>query len=257
MGSLFYMDGDSQIGLTTIRANTLDELPFVAHAFCTKKGGQFQGKETLLDFSFKQKPTQIKRSYVALANRMAIDSERIYLATQVHGNRVLRVGENNWPSDLIDEEADALITSVRGISVGVLTADCVPILIADRKGELVAAIHAGWRGLVEKVITKTIEEFEKDGIPAANLVAAIGPCIQVNNYEVSQEIAEFFDCSCITHENSVYKVDLSGAARLELNTCGVEGISLNDRCTYEDSEYFYSFRKDSASGRQLSFIGLR
>ncbi len=170
---------------------------------------------------------------------------------QIHSDKVVVADDRKGCL----EQGDALITSEPGNLLGVRTADCVPILIADPENRAVAAIHAGWRGtsagIVSKAVAKLTAEF---GSRPAALRAAIGPSIGPCCYEVGLEVASLFQASGST-------VDLPGENRSQLVSSGLtpEHIDVSELCTlcYGDGE-FHSFRRDKeASGRMVSAIGIR
>jgi YfiH family protein len=142
------------------------------------------------------------------------------------------------------------------VLVGVHVADCVPVLVARADGRLVAAVHAGWRGLVAGVIPRTLERLAAAGadLPGCPLVAAIGPCLSRERFEVGPEVAEAFEGAELAPSVSRARagvrarVDLRHAALLQLRAGGVERIDVSDRCTYEDAAELWSHRRDVTHG---------
>lgn len=178
-------------------------------------------------------------------------------ARQVHGARVVdgvRAGAA--------EEGDAVIAPRRGILVGVVTADCVPILLIDRRRGVAAAVHAGWRGAAAGVIEATIERLAGQGRSASAIEAAIGPAIGGCCYVVGDEVRTAFTArtgettaSAWAPRGDRWTVDLPTAARLLLEAAGVADVAMLGPCTACGAGY-YSYRRDGAgTGRQLSFVG--
>lgn len=177
---------------------------------------------------------------------------------QVHSNcvrRADRLGDG-------DSEGDALVTSRPGESIGVRTADCVPILLLDTRSRAVAAVHAGWRGTAGQIVACTLAKLAEDyGTFARDVYAAIGPAIRACCYEVSTDVAERFaewPESVRLSTAAKPRIDLSKANRLQMVSSGVPAEQIFDceLCTACRPDLFYSFRREPANpGRMLSVIG--
>jgi YfiH family protein len=166
-------------------------------------------------------------------------------------------------------QADAMATNVPGTALGILTADCAPILFADAQARVIGAAHAGWKGALSGVIESVLTEMEKLGANRAHIAAAIGPCISQQNYEVGPEFrtrfveadsanARFFIPSEKPHH---FHFDLEGFAAARLAAAGIGAIEPLSACTYARQGDFFSFRrtthrKESDYGRQVSAIML-
>lgn len=163
-------------------------------------------------------------------------------------------------------EGDATFTDKKGVVCSVLTADCLPLLVTDKGGEQVAAIHAGWRGLADGIVTETIKCFRA---PAKDLLVYLGPAISKPSFEVgldvlyafqqgqkSRSYAESIESSFALKEGEkdTYYADMYRLARSELNGLGVEDIYGGEFCSYLDGERFFSFRRDVETGRMASLI---
>jgi YfiH family protein len=174
---------------------------------------------------------------------------RLATAKQIHSDRVLVV-ESSGPQG----ERDALISNVPGIGLAIRTADCLPILLADPRNRAVAAVHAGWRGVVSEIVPKTVEAMHRQfGSNPEDLVVAVGPGIGLCCFEVGPEVALQFGFSGRT------KVDLVGTTCRQLGRNGVKvgQISCAGLCCYCDSELFESYRRDrEAAGRMVTMIAL-
>ena len=191
-------------------------------------------------------------------------------------NRALLVNHYNLPSSpawinqihsniSIDAElisskvdADASYTRKSGIVCAVLTADCLPVFVSNKEGTIVGVAHAGWRGLANGIIESLIYSFDCDG---KDLVVHLGPAISKLSFEVGEEVKlqylsknKNFE-SCFSYINDKYYLDLYGAARLILKSCGISSISGGDRCTYAESDEYFSYRRDgNYSGRMAHLI---
>lgn len=181
------------------------------------------------------------------------------LPRQVHGATVLAVQD-----DRARPEADGLVTDVAGMRVGILTADCVPVLMRAGGARAVAAVHAGWRGAAAGVLERAVVVLrETFGAEPAMLDALIGPSIGPCCYEVGPEVRAAFEqrTGRVTepawrHRDGKWVVDLRRVAQLLLAAAGVARTTVVGPCTRCDARYF-SYRRDGAgAGRQLSFIGL-
>lgn len=159
--------------------------------------------------------------------------------------------------------ADASYTIEQGLACAVLTADCLPVLFCNNEGTEVAAAHAGWRGLLQGVLTNTVAEFQT--APAA-LHVCFGPCIGPCHFEIGEEVldaflhAEVFSASklrieeAFTAKGDRYYADLKSLAYMQLKSSGVELITTNNHCTYCDEDNFYSYRREGLTGRMAGFI---
>lgn len=155
-------------------------------------------------------------------------------------------------------DGDALVTDVPGKLVGIRTADCTPILIADPEHRAVAAIHAGWRGTVARIVVAAVDKMRQEfGSRPEALIGAIGPAIGPCCYEVGPEVAEQFR-PIFPDETELRYIDLPEANRRLLVSAGVVTIETLDLCTRCGASDFHSYRREGdAAGRMTSFIGLR
>lgn len=185
---------------------------------------------------------------------------------QVHGNRCVVVDET---TDLAARpEADALATRTPGIILGILTADCVPVLFADRDASVIGAAHAGWKGALAGITDATLIAMERLGADRANIAAAIGPCIARASYEVDDGFVQRFTGDDPTNErffaagkpgHAMFDIAAYVAARLA--AAGVTRIAIGGQDTYAEAEDYFSYRRachkgENSYGRQLSVIGL-
>ena len=237
----------------------------VPHGFSVRHGGVSEGPYASLNlgYSVGDDPARVTENLRRLARKAGLPASALATISQVHGDRVLRaeaMPEGDEPLPPIGE-ADALWTDAPGVAVGVKTADCVPILISDREGRRVAAVHSGWRGTELKIAARAVETLVENGARADQLVAAVGPCIQACCYEVSEDLASRFGAAfgeeVIERSGSKPHLDLSRAVRQTLREAGLsdERIDVLPHCTACDATKFFSHRRDRGqSGRQLSFV---
>lgn len=183
-----------------------------------------------------------------------LPAEPLWL-TQVHG--IAAVNRENCPKS---KEADAAFSREAGSVCVVMTADCLPVLFCDRAGTVVAAAHAGWRGLVGGVLESTIREM---AVPAGELLAWLGPAIGPTAFEVGDEVRAAFVAddagaapAFAPHGPGKWLADIYELARRRLRRAGVEGIYGGDLCTVSDPGRFFSYRRDGVTGRQATLIWL-
>jgi len=159
-------------------------------------------------------------------------------------------------SSMVD--ADASYSKKRGTVCGVLTADCLPIFVCNKEGTTVGVAHAGWRGLVDGIIESLIESFDCNG---EDLIVHLGPAISKLTFEVGGELKSKYLSknknfeSCFSNINNKNYLDLYAAAKVVLKSFGVSSISGGDRCTYKESDHYFSYRRDGRqSGRMAHLI---
>lgn len=157
-------------------------------------------------------------------------------------------------------KADASYTKQVNLPCVVMTADCLPILLCNKTGTWISAIHAGWRGLCNGIIESTVANYEQN---SDELIAWLGPAISQNHFEVGAEVRKAFldtdkryDAAFIKHKPNYYMADLYFIAREKLSRLKIKTFG-GDRCTYDDSERFYSYRRDGETGRMASLIWIK
>ncbi|PIQ86538.1 MAG: hypothetical protein COV74_04430 [Candidatus Omnitrophica bacterium CG11_big_fil_rev_8_21_14_0_20_45_26] len=176
---------------------------------------------------------------------------------QVHGCEVKNISERPHPNQISHEKADGSMTSLPRLALGILTADCAPVFFLHPRSRTIGIAHAGWRGaragIMEVMLKKYVHHFK---IPVAEIEVLIGPCIRQAHYEVGQEFESFFG-GHVARKDGQYFFDLPGWIAGELARLGVRRGQILDcgLCTYEQSDRFYSHRREgAAAGRMLSFI---
>lgn len=201
-------------------------------------------------------PAAVAENRRRLRETLQLPAEPCWLS-QVHGTAVLSLDET---SRAAGAEADACWTARRGAVCAILTADCLPVLFCSRDGTVVAAAHAGWRGLAAGVLEATIK-----ALPVApqNLLAWLGPAIGPSAFEVGPEVLTAFSeqdagiAACfVTGTGGKFKADLYALARRRLHQAGVPAIYGGGRCTYTEAQDLYSFRRSGRCGRMASLIWL-
>jgi len=195
---------------------------------------------------------------------------KLAIAWQVHGDGVKAV-RTNEDIENSEEKFDGLVSNIPGVLLGVKTADCVPILIGDPETRAFAAVHAGWRGTVQSIVTRAIEKMQREfGSEPKNMLAAIGPAASCRNYEIGSDVIDAFSTAfdgsekyfSPTSEGHAY-IDLHLANKDQLLACGVPlaHISTAPYCTMGRIDLFFSYRVEKKlygkTGRLMSVIGLK
>lgn len=201
-------------------------------------------------------PAAVDLNREILGNLIGRGVQTIHWLEQVHGDQVLDV-----PAAARDRRADAATTTSRGHACAILTADCLPVLFCDDRGERVAAAHAGWRGLLSGVLENTLGRFAEPG----RVMVWLGPAIGPGSFEVGPEVRQAFvakDPAAIEcfrpspHTAGHFMANIYGLAQSRLKSAGVIAIFGGNRCTVREPDCFFSFRRDGLTGRQASLIWL-
>lgn len=222
--------------------------------FVTERNSVTEGKEFTLSFSSSPDKNEIRENRRRLAIAMGIEDKDLRFPSQVHKTRIVHVTRQTPQEDLM--ETDALITNEKGICIAVMSADCVPILLFDKQSKVVAAVHSGWRGTVARILALTLQEMKTVyGASGKDIVAAIGPSVSQDSYEVGSEVIDavlstFGKSSdlMISRPNNKAKLDLWKANKLQLLEFGVDPacIEISDLCTVKNNDNFFSARKGDA-----------
>jgi len=230
--------------------------PVHVHAISTTRlAGVSQGCFASLNLAdhVGDDPAAVAENRQRLAMQLGLPAEPVWLQ-QVHGSHVIRGNEHAGTC------ADGAVTRERGRVCCVLTADCLPLLLCDRYGKVVGAVHAGWRGILGGVIESAIAAFD---CAPADILAWLGPAIGPRAFEVGEEVrARFVEqdagaaCAFTPKQDNRWLADIYQLARQRLHGCGIESVWGGDRCTYSEPAQFYSYRRDGITGRMASLIWL-
>lgn len=255
--------------LTPLQSESLAQLDGVRHAFYTRRGGVSEGIYDSLNCGLGSgdlRDAVIENRRRAMA---FLELPEAALATnfQIHSPDVIVV-DQVWPRDE-RPKADAMVTRAPGIALGILTADCAPILFADTFNGIVGAAHAGWRGALSGVAEATIAAMVKLGAEPLSIQAAIGPCISQASYEVGPEFPAAFLSQDegnlrffgLSQRMGHFMFDLGGYLAARLRAIGIAEVEIVARDTCAETEDFFSYRRTTLSqgkdyGRGLSAIAL-
>ncbi len=200
------------------------------------------------------KPESVIANRERLAAAIGLPVDHVVWMNQVHSDRVVTVTEPR--ADSVDD-TDALVTTTPGLALAVVTADCVPVLMADGRAGVVAAAHAGRVGAADGIVLRTLEAMVAAGAQLADISVLLGPAVSGPNYEVPEEMAADIEArlpgSCTTTERGTTGLDLRAGITRQLNEAGIKAVDIDPRCTVEDPSLF-SHRRDAPTGRLASVV---
>tara|TARA_B110000027_G_scaffold99609_1_gene105284 strand:- start:167 stop:907 length:741 start_codon:yes stop_codon:yes gene_type:complete len=243
----------------------LSKFKSIEHAFFNRLGGKSTGifKSLNCGPGSSDKKDNVLKNLEVVGNKIKARKKKIILLNQVHSNKFYYISKHSKINNKF--EGDALITDKRNLPIAVLTADCVPILIYDKNKKMIAAIHAGWKGAYKEIIKKVIKFMIKKGCSSKSIVAAIGPCISVNNYQVKEDFIKRFirkDKKNITffkkNKDKNY-FNLNKYIYFQLKRLNIKKIDVINKDTFNIKNNFFSARRsishnESDYGRNISII---
>jgi|SRR5262245_22725043 len=252
-----------------LQAASLAALAGLRHGFFTRDGGVSGGVYRSLNGGpgSDDAPGNVAENRARMAAALGVRPQCFLTAYQVHSPDVVTI-EKPWPPN-DRPRADAIVTRTPGLAIGVTTADCGPVLLADAQARVIGAAHAGWRGALTGVLEATIAAMEACGAERAHITAALGPTIRQPNYEVGPEFvarfrtadaanARFFTPSARS-DHALF--DLAGYIAARLAATGVGRVEDLGHCTYADAARFFSYRRSTHQreadyGRHVNAIAL-
>jgi hypothetical protein len=229
------------------------------------------GLDAASSASVPDDPANVRENLARMAAVLGVAPGRLYFLSQVHGRVVRVLAGDEERDDVVRSQGDVTASGVHGVACAIRTADCVPILLADRRSGAVAAVHAGWRGVACGAALAGVEAIAALAGGRTELVAAIGPHIERCCFEVGADVARVLAAASPAGERVVEwhdheaqtgaaHVDLRAALRAQLEAAGIAPADVDDvrGCSVCDAERFHSFRRDAArSGRMLSAVVAR
>ncbi len=239
----------------------------VGHGFFTRKGGTSNGIYSGLNCGpgSADKTENIVQNRMLVAEAMGVSESMLATVHQIHSPDVLTV---EGPIATPRPQCDAMVTRMPGTALGILTADCQPVLFADPKNGVVGAAHAGWKGALAGVLQSTVDAMIDIGAERENITAVVGPCISQKAYEVGPEFPNMFKDAAPAHnlffieeQGDRLLFDLPGFGLYCLNEAGVGTAEWTGHCTFTDSDRFFSYRRathanETDYGRLISVIRL-
>ena len=301
-------------GVRVLTSRKLAKIPWLLHGFSTRQGGiseAYGGRQLNLGLTAEDSPENVERNRERLLRKLQAQDAKgrawpLVVLNQVHSAAIHRVFATQanatqaksrkgtgapGVAHTMPAAGDGLITSARGILLAVKVADCLPVILADRKRRAVGIFHAGWRGTVQRIVEKGVGEMRRQlGCNPEDLVAAIGPTIGICCYEIGDEVEDEFD-SQFAYSKELFAdvfdsrslktkypmlflnqrppghgepalsrhLDLVEANRRQLLDAGVAEANIEslDLCTACRTDLFFSYRKEHVTGRMLAVVGIR
>ena len=253
--------------LSPLTADCLTAISGIKHGFFTREGGTSAGLYKTLNCGWgaKDDTVAVVDNRARVAQHLGASANEVLTLYQAHSATAFKatgmIARDALP------QADAIVTAKRGLVIGVLTADCAPVLFAGDDGKVVGAAHAGWRGAAGGILEATVAAMEELGAKRGSIRASLGPCINQQAYEVGLEFeAELLGLS---PANSRFfmkpkgatkpRFDLPGYVEARLKSSGVAKVERNSPCTHRNESLFYSYRRSTQRseadyGRQISAI---
>ena len=241
----------------------------IRHAFFTRAGGVSSGLYATLNggVGSQDDAGKVVENRARMAAALAVEPQRLLTAYQTHSPKVV-VAEAPWTTEN-RPQADAIVTRMRALAIGVTTADCGPILFADPRAGVIGAAHAGWRGALTGVIEATVAAMERLGAARGQIRAAIGPMIRQTNYEVGPDLVARFRAEdpaasrffAPAKREAHAMFDLAGYIAARLKRAGITAVEDTGLCTYADPGRFFSYRRtthhaEADYGRHVNAIAL-
>jgi hypothetical protein len=251
-----------------IKSKKLLKFNSITHAFFNRSGGKSTGIYTGLNCGLgsKDKKKNVLKNLEIVCKEIKCKMNNLNLLNQIHGTKNFFIHKSS--SIQKRKTGDALITNKKGLALGVLTADCAPILVFDKKLKIIAAIHAGWKGAYKGIINKTLNVFKNKGSKLKNLYVVIGPCISMDNYEVKINFKKKFEKKnkknnlFFKNKNKKIYFNLGGYILYQIKKTGVSNIELIKKDTFNAKNNFFSHRrssyiKENDYGRNISIIMIK
>ena len=249
-----------------IKSKKLSKFRDIEHAFFNRLGGKSQGiyKSLNCGLGSSDKKKNILENLKIVEKKIKSQSKKIILLKQSHSNRFYYVDKNS----ILNHnkfDGDALITNKKKLPIAILTADCAPVLMFDKKNKMVAAIHAGWRGAYKDIIKKVVRFMVKKGCSPKNITAAIGPCISHKKYEIKQDFIKRFIKK--DNKNKIFFkrignknfFSLNKYIHSQLKSLDIKKIDIINKDTFDIKNNFFSARRsivrnENDYGRNISII---
>ncbi len=238
----------------------------IIHGFFNRDGGKSTGiyKSLNCGLGSNDNKGKVKKNLKIVKNKVSKKSKDIFLMHQTHSNKVVYIGKNfNFNKGKI--KADAVITEEKKVPIGVLTADCVPILLFDKRRNMIAAVHAGWKGAYKGIINKVVKLMTNMGCEKKNIIAAIGPSIQKESYNVGEDFRKKFikkdkrNNRFFTNKKNMIFFNLPNFVKSQLKSNRIVKIDTIKIDTFIEKNNFFSARRSLISkhddyGRNISII---
>ena len=244
----------------------LSKFKNLKHCFFSRKNGFSKGIYESLNCGMgsNDKKENVIKNLEFVSNKIGCKKEFLITLNQTHSNNVVYFEKESDVKNKMN--ADAIVCKIKNLAIGILTADCAPILFYDTQKKIIGCAHSGWKGALNGIIQNTVKKFNELGSNNNNLVAVIGPCIKKENYQVGQEFYNNF----IIHDkknkiffkktnNQKFTFDLRGFINKQIYDLNIKDIENVENDTFSEKEFFYSYRRSVISnekdyGRCISVI---
>ena len=237
------------------------------HGFFTRLNGlsKKQFKSLNCSSSNDDDKKNVDGNRLIAVNNLNLNKKKLILIKQTHSSKVIRITKSNLDKNI---EADGIITSLNDVVLGILTADCAPVIIYDNNNKFVCNLHSGWKGSLNNISQKAIKLFDKYQVKRKNLIAIVGPCLGVKKYEVDKNFQERFVKKDINYSKffrynnkKKYNFNLRALINYQLSELGLKKIHNINRDTYSNDNLFFSHRRAThkglkATGRLINLISL-
>ena len=249
-----------------MKSKKLSKFQEIKHGFFNKKGGKSEGIYKSLNCGIGSSDTKknVRNNLKIVCKKINCSPRKLILLNQIHSNKFYFI-KKNYKFKKKKLNGDALITDVKNVAIGVLTADCVPILIYDKNLKIISVIHAGWKGAYRGIIKKVIKFLIKNGSNAKDLIAVIGPSISQKNYEIQKDFKDKFLKK--DKQNKIFFKLIKNKTYFSLNKyvysqlkkLGVNNLEIISKDTFDPKNNFFSARrsihnKENDYGRNISII---
>ena len=248
-----------------IKSKKLSKFKNVEHAFFNRLGGKSTGifKSLNCGPGSSDNKKNVLNNLKIVCNKINTKPKKIILLNQIHSNKFYYISKNSKLNNKF--EGDALITDKKNLPIAVLTADCAPILIHDKEKKMIAAIHAGWRGAHNGIVTRVVNFMIKKGCSPKNITAAIGPCISINNYQVKEDLIKKFiekdkkNMIFFKKKKDVNYFNLNRYIYFQLKNLNIKKIDIINKDTFNAKNNYFSARRsisrnENDYGRNISII---
>ena len=249
-----------------IKSKLLKKFKNIEHGFFNRMGGKSKGiyKSLNCGLGSLDNKADIKKNIKIVLNKIGTKSNNLILLNQIHSNKIYYSVKNKKKK----LKGDGILTNSKGLALGILTADCVPILFYDSKKNIIGAVHAGWKGAYKKIVTKMIDYLKKKGSKLNDIYTIIGPCISQRNYEIKEDFRKKFlnqsqaNKRHFRRENNKIYFDLKGYIFQQLKNIGIKNIEIIKKDTFDPKNKFFSARRSLKNkiddyGRNISIIMIK
>ena len=247
-------------------SSKLSKFENLKHCFFSRKNGVSSGfyKSLNCGIGSGDKRDNVYKNLEIVSKNISCDKDSLITLNQKHSDKVIHFENKSSIKDKL--VGDAIVSEKKNIGIGILTADCVPILFYDPSKKIIGCAHAGWKGALKGIIKNTIKKFNQLNSNNSDLIAVVGPCINKKNYEVNEDFLEKFIKQDIKNEiffekkdNGKYIFDLRAFVNKEIFSLNVKNVENLEMDTFSEKEFFYSYRrsclnKEQDYGRCISVI---